>query len=141
MKTGLETLFRKSYSRLGKRELAAFSVHVLAAEAAGQPDIIEAFYVDSGLTYDGKVNATLPKNLQPADVTLEKAVELIQIRVMDDELTFSLGSGRSQLDAQTQLRGHALFQVADMTVTALHFKILTQDFLYCFSFRRGLHNQ
>ncbi len=52
-----EARFRRTFGQLGKRELAAFSVHVIAAETPGQPDIIEAFSADMPFLVDSVLAA------------------------------------------------------------------------------------
>ena len=53
----LEERFRKSYSRLGKRELASFDVYVLPADRPGGPDIVEVFCADMPFIVDSVLAA------------------------------------------------------------------------------------
>ncbi|MGN6489781.1 MAG: NAD-glutamate dehydrogenase [Devosia sp.] len=53
----LEERFRKSYGRLGKRELASFSVHVIAAEQPAGRDIVEVFCADMPFIVDSVLAA------------------------------------------------------------------------------------
>jgi glutamate dehydrogenase len=53
----LEERFRKSYGRLGKRELASFSVHVIPAERPGGRDIVEVFCADMPFIVDSVLAA------------------------------------------------------------------------------------
>jgi glutamate dehydrogenase len=54
---GLETLFRKSYSRLGKRELANHKIYFMPAEHPGHPEIIEVFSADMPFIVDSVLAA------------------------------------------------------------------------------------
>jgi glutamate dehydrogenase len=53
----LEALFRKSYSRLGKRELANHKIYFLPAEHPGHPEIIEIFSADMPFIVDSVLAA------------------------------------------------------------------------------------
>ncbi len=53
----LEERFRKSYSRLGKRELASFNVYVLPSDRPGGRDIVEVFCADMPFIVDSVLAA------------------------------------------------------------------------------------
>jgi len=53
----LEERFRKSYSRLGKRELASFNVYVVPADRPGGRDIVEVFCADMPFIVDSVLAA------------------------------------------------------------------------------------
>ena len=53
----LEALFRKSYSRLGKRELANHRIYFMPAEGPGHPEIIEIFSADMPFIVDSVLAA------------------------------------------------------------------------------------
>ncbi len=53
----VEALFRKSYARLGKRELASHKVYVLPPEPPGQSEIIEVFSADMPFIVDSVLAA------------------------------------------------------------------------------------
>ena len=53
----LEERFRKSYGRLGKRELASFNVYVIPADRPGGRDIVEVFCADMPFIVDSVLAA------------------------------------------------------------------------------------
>ena len=53
----LEERFRKSYGRLGKRELASFNVYVVPADRPGDRDIVEVFCADMPFIVDSVLAA------------------------------------------------------------------------------------
>jgi len=53
----LEERFRKSYGRLGKRELASFNVYVVPADRPGGRDIVEVFCADMPFIVDSVLAA------------------------------------------------------------------------------------
>ncbi|HEY9010778.1 MAG TPA: NAD-glutamate dehydrogenase, partial [Devosia sp.] len=53
----LEALFRKSYSRLGKRELANHKIYFMPAEGPGHPEIVEIFSADMPFIVDSVLAA------------------------------------------------------------------------------------
>ena len=57
----LEALFRKSYSRLGKRELANHRIYFMPAEGPGHPEIIDIFSADMPFIVDSVLAAIRAK--------------------------------------------------------------------------------
>jgi glutamate dehydrogenase len=53
----LEDRFRKSYGRLGKRELASFNVYVIPADRPGGRDVVEVFCADMPFIVDSVLAA------------------------------------------------------------------------------------
>ncbi|RYE86145.1 MAG: NAD-glutamate dehydrogenase, partial [Hyphomicrobiales bacterium] len=53
----LEALFRKSYARLGKRELANHRIYFMPAEGPGHPEILEIFSTDMPFIVDSVLAA------------------------------------------------------------------------------------
>jgi glutamate dehydrogenase len=53
----IETTFRASYSRLGKRELASHNVYILLPERPGDPEIVEVFSADMPFIVDSVLAA------------------------------------------------------------------------------------
>ena len=53
----LEATFRKSYGRLGKRELASHNVYIVPPEHPGEPEVVEVFSADMPFIVDSVLAA------------------------------------------------------------------------------------